>query len=308
MSTFSKNFPHLSNLIQSFDEIWPDHNSFLEKGILNADSHVQQHAEHMAELFDPIISKDRLGLVKDYQWVCKMLLEEQLYFFRHGKYRLNTIEEAVEKIYSKNEIMGPYMNGLLISQFVWTNHTQANEFFYSKFLPRVNDMQNLMEVGPGHGMFLSLVAINHPQIELHAWDISYTSLSATIETLKQLGIENPIQTQACDLVAPNLQNDLFQAIVCSEVLEHTDKPQVAIQNLTDALKPGGFMFLNVPVNSPAPDHLTLWRTPDEVKNYYKSTGLKLEEFQCFPATGLTLDRAMKQKADITCVGILRKPV
>jgi hypothetical protein len=32
----------------------------------------------------------------------------------------------------------------------------------------------------------------------------------------------------------------------------------------------------------------------------------MEAFNCFPGTGLTLERALKQKADITCVGIMSK--
>lgn len=163
-----------------------------------------------------------------------------------------------------------------------------------------------MEVGPGHGMFLSMAALEAPKASLHAWDISDTSLEATVSILKKLGINTHINTKACDLVASQLPVDCFDAIVCSEVLEHTDQPDKAINNLTAALKKDGKIFLNVPVNSPAPDHLTLWRTPEEVQEFYTSTGLILESFRSFPGTGLTLERAIRQKADITCVGILSK--
>lgn len=306
MGDLTQQYPYLSNLITAFDKTWPDHNSFLKKGIMSAEEHVKAHANRLAELFNPVMNGNLSSLVNDYKWVCQMLLDEQMHFFRTGNYRLNKIEDAVREVYSVNSIMEPYMNGLLVSQFVWTNHTQANEMFVSQFLPLISDKKNLMEVGPGHGMFLSMAALEAPNADLHAWDISDTSLKATVNTLKQLGITKHIETKACDLVASDFSKDCFDAIVCSEVLEHTDQPNKAIGNLTDALKQDGKMFLNVPVNSPAPDHLTLWRHPDEVKEYYTSTGLLLEEFKCFPGTGLTLERALKQKADITCVGILNK--
>lgn len=306
MSDLTHNYPYLSKLISAFDDAWPEHNSFLTNGIMSAEEHVKAHANRLAELFNPVMKNRLNSLIEDYKWVCKMLLDEQMHFFRTGSYRLSKIEDAVREVYSVNSIMEPYMNGLLISQFVWTNHTQANETFVSQFLPSISDKTNLMEVGPGHGMFLSMAALEAPDAELHAWDISDTSLDATVSTLKQLGITKNIETKACDLVASDFSKDCFDAIVCSEVLEHTDKPDKAIQNLTEALKHDGKMFLNVPVNSPAPDHLSLWRHPDEVKEYYTSTGLLLEDFKCFPGTGLTLERALKQKADITCVGILSK--
>lgn len=306
MITSDVQYPYLAKLIKSFDRTWPDHQSFLSKGILIADPHVKAHANRLAKLFDPVIGEGIDSFVNDYKWLCQMLLEEQMHFFRTGSYRLTKIEDAIREVYSKPEIMEAYMNGLLISQLVWTNHTLANELFVTKFLPRITNGANLMEVGPGHGMLLAMAAIEAPNANLHAWDISETSLEATVETLSKLKINTPIATQACDLVASDLPENVFDAIVCSEVLEHTDQPDRAIQNLTDALCYDGYIFLNVPVNSPAPDHLTLWKHPDEVEAYYTSTGLILEEFKSIPGTGLTLDRAIAQNADITCVGILRK--
>lgn len=306
MDNLKVDYPYLSKLMDAFNETWPEHNTFLAKGILSAEPHIKSHANRLAELFDPIMKYNLNSLVSDYKWVCKMLLDEQMHFYRTGGYRLSKIEDAIREVYSVPSIMEPYMNGLLISQFVWTNHTQANEMFVSDFLPLISDKENLMEVGPGHGMFLSMAALEAPNAALHAWDISDTSLDATVAILRELGITQHIETKACDLVSSTLPQNCFDAIVCSEVLEHTDQPDMAIKNLTNALKVGGKMFLNVPVNSPAPDHLTLWRHPDEVEKYYKSTNLTLEVFECFPGTGLTLDRAIKQKADITCAGILSK--
>lgn len=306
MDNLKVDYPYLSKLMDAFNETWPEHSSFLAKGILNAEPHIKSHANRLAELFDPIMKNNLNSLVSDYRWLCKMFVDEQMHFYRTGGYRLSKIEDAIREVYSVPSIMEPYMNGLLISQFVWTNHTQANEMFVSDFLPLISDKENLMEVGPGHGMFLSMAALEAPNAALHAWDISDTSLDATVAILKELGITQHIETKACDLVSSSLPHDCFDAIVCSEVLEHTDQPDMAINNLTNALKVGGKMFLNVPVNSPAPDHLTLWRHPDEVKAFYTSTGLKLDFFQNFPGTSVTLEKAIKQKSDITCVGILSK--
>ena len=306
MTDLQETHPKLNNLVNAFERVWPEHLSVVKKGILSAEPALQAHAERLATLFDPIIYDRIDDLVKDYKWVCKMFVNEQMHFLRNNEYRLSKIEDAIREVYSKPEIMQPYMNGLLISQFVWTNHTAANAMFVSDFIPRVAQSGNLMEVGPGHGMFLTMAALESPDSIIHAWDISDSSLQDTVSILRKLGINHEIHTKECDLVAANLPKNQFDAIVCSEVLEHTDQPELALQNLTDALKPNGVIFLNVPVNSPAPDHLTLWRHPDEVKDYYQSTGLKLDHFASFPGSGMTLEKAISQKVDITCVGILSR--
>ena len=45
-----------------------------------------------------------------------MLLEEEIYFRRHGKYRLGT-ERAFDEVYSNSSLMSAYLDGLLFHSY-----------------------------------------------------------------------------------------------------------------------------------------------------------------------------------------------
>lgn len=80
MDNIKNDYPYFSSLFKAFEETWPEHNSFLEKGIMSADDNIIAHANRLAELFHPIMKDEMNALVKDYQWMCKMLLDEQMHF------------------------------------------------------------------------------------------------------------------------------------------------------------------------------------------------------------------------------------
>ena len=50
-------------------------------------------------------------LVADYQWMCDMLLEEEMHFHLTKNYRLSTFKEAVEQVYSNVQYRESYLNG-----------------------------------------------------------------------------------------------------------------------------------------------------------------------------------------------------
>ena len=108
------------------------------------------------------------------------------------------------------------------------------------------------------------------------------------------------------LKAPSRKEEFDSAII-SEVLEHLERPDLALQTLNNALVPGGRLFINVPINSPAPDHIYLWRTKEEFVSFVEAQGFELESSQFLPVTGYSLEKAIKHDLSISCVLIVRKP-
>jgi SAM-dependent methyltransferase len=53
----------------------------------------------------------------------------------------------------------------------------------------------------------------------------------------------------CDAAAIPVQDSTFDAVLCTEVLEHLSDPQVAIKEFTRILKPGGKLLLTAPLGS-----------------------------------------------------------
>ena len=71
----------------------------------------------------------------------------------------------------------------------------------------------------------------------------------------------------------------FDEIAVSEVLEHIEHPGQALSALRETLAPGGLIFINVPLNSPAPDHIYLLRSEAEARALITSAGLEIVELQ-----------------------------
>ena len=57
-------------------------------------------------------------------------------------------------------------------------------------------------------------------------------------------------TYTCDLAAIPVDDGRFDAVVCTQVLEHVPEPQTVLQELHRVLKPGGKLFLTVPLFYP----------------------------------------------------------
>ena len=85
----------------------------------------------------------------------------------------------------------------------------------------------------------------------------------------------------------------------SEVLEHMEDPKSALQGLRRCIAKDGRILVNVPINSPAPDHIYLLRSPDDAIELVKSGGFDIVDIQSVPITGYTLDQAREGKLTVT---------
>jgi len=67
------------------------------------------------------------------------------------------------------------------------------------------------------------------------------------------------------------ENDMFDLIICSHVLEHVPNDAKAMSELKRVLSPTGVAFINVPRLSPGPTHEDLTFTPEERIKHYGQT-------------------------------------
>ena len=190
------------------------------------------------------------------------------------------------------------MDGLLMSQAIWSNHIQSNDFFIEKFLPQRKKGGEHLEIGPGHGLLLYFAARGGEAVE--GWDVSSESLEHTAKCASQLGIGERVRlTQRNIFESPT---GAYDSVVLSEVLEHVEKPREALAVLGGLLAPGGITYINVPVNAPTTDHITLFRAPEEVVDLVRQSGLEVVEALFAPAAGYSEERARKLSGTIsTCV-------
>jgi 2-polyprenyl-3-methyl-5-hydroxy-6-metoxy-1,4-benzoquinol methylase len=305
------NYPSLSRLAIEQLKVWPEHRAYLEKSFAARTQAVMNASELGADLVIRLAADTEGGLAalcEDYKHVCQtMILGEELHFRRYGRYRLATFSEAYAQYYSNRALMKRYMNGLLLSNLFWLNHANALEYYLAAFLPANPGGYHHLEIGPGHGLLLYSAARDARAASVTGWDVSEGSIAATRRALATIGVEGRVTLVCQDMFDDRGAHARFDSVVASEVLEHLEDPAGALEKLKAWMRPGGRIWVNMPVNSPAPDHLYLLRTPEEMLKLVELAGFEIEQYRMFPMTGVTLERARRHRLTINVAAIGRRP-
>lgn len=300
-------YPSLDRLVSTQVEVWPEHRSMLTKSVAVRAPEVLRASDSASGLILKII-EHHLGSVaevcEDYRFLCeKMILAEEWYFRRHGTYRLSTFAEAEREYYSNPGFMKQYMNGLLLSSVFWLNHANALDYYTTHYLPGNPPGYRHLEVGPGHGLLLYYAASDPRCSKAFGWDVSAGSIAATRRALDAVSIGTQVTLVNQDVFEAAKGNHAFDSIVVSEVLEHLERPLDALKNLIHCLVPGGRILVNMPANSPSPDHLYLLREPEETLDLLKAAGFEILDYRLFPMAGYSLEQCRKHKLTINCSAI-----
>ncbi|MFZ5617264.1 MAG: class I SAM-dependent methyltransferase [Pseudomonadota bacterium] len=296
--------PTLMRLVASQVAAAPDQEKFFAKRFEESSPNEMMRQEELAGHIAKLIAHDERTFLDDYVWLCAEQLNEELYFRRHHKYRLSTFEEAYRLVYSNREYMTRYMNGLLMTQLWWKNHFDVIDYYRRAFLATNKPGYSHLEIGPGHGLFIYFAAADPKAGKVTGWDISESSIDSTRAALKTLGLSNLPALELQDLFKG--PSGAFDSVVFSEVLEHMEEPRAALDVIHSVLAPGGRLFLNMPINSPAPDHLFNLDTPEDLVEFVEDAGFAIEDQGLFPATNQTLDMARKKKLTISCAFVARR--
>jgi 2-polyprenyl-3-methyl-5-hydroxy-6-metoxy-1,4-benzoquinol methylase len=309
-------YPNLENLVTEVLNVWPEHERYLENSLGPRDEGFLSFSEQLAGMVGRLATTVDGGigaLGDDYRFLCEEIyLPEEFHFRRYGSYRLTSFEEALNTVYNNAPFMSRYMNGLLVSDVLWINHCRGLQHYANVFLNSLPAKAELLEIGPGHGLLLYLASKNPKIGSLAAYDVSQKSVDMAGKALRVLGAAKPVRFELRNILDDSIMEGgnggQFDAIVFSEVLEHLDKPEQALRALLHLSKPGGRIWINVPANSPAPDHLYLVREPKEAEDLVRKVGFEVVDTAHFPMTGITMEWAIKQKFTISCIIVGRRPV
>ena len=85
-----------------------------------------------------------------------------------------------------------------------------------------------------------------------------------------------------------------------------EKPREALEVIRSVMAPAGRLFLNMPINSPAPDHLFNAESPEALEEFVTGAGYRVMGRAFYPATNQSLDLARRKKMTISCAFILEK--
>lgn len=290
-------------LVDSVAQSFPVHQAFLTAAVDNASD---EELERLSDYLEFCESKglDDDYLAESYLTIVGDTVDEQLYFNRHKHYRHATFAEVAESVYDDADYMNRYMYGLAISTFLWPNHVAMVRMFRAE-VPRKSGGRYL-EVGPGHGFLLLTAAEVGDYDELLAVDLSEASVRQTETIVRHFRPDSNVQVLKMDFLdAGNLEPCTFDAVVMGEVLEHVEDPARFLRRIAELAREDAFIFITTCINSPAVDHIYLWRTTDSLEEMIAAAGLDIVKALRLPYEGTTLDDSVARELPINVAYVLR---
>jgi 2-polyprenyl-3-methyl-5-hydroxy-6-metoxy-1,4-benzoquinol methylase len=300
--------PHarLGALVASQCANSPRHVPFFARRFGNVTASELELCDRLAGQISQLADGELTAFAAGYDFICDIQKKEEIYFRRHGAYRLKTVQQAIDEVYGNRAYMQSYMRGLLLTQVFWANHTASMKFYLDQFLAHLPRGYDLLEIGPGHGLLFSRSVADTAARSVAGWDLSPSSVGETKEALRKLAVQRPYELSVRNLFDAADSRESFDAIVFSEVLEHLEEPRSALQAIHALMRPHAQLYINVPINSPAPDHLFLLRSPEEALLFVQSCGFDIERTGFFPATNYSLEAARKHALTISVCMVVRK--
>ncbi|NLX07874.1 MAG: class I SAM-dependent methyltransferase [Phycisphaerae bacterium] len=122
---------------------------------------------------------------------------------------------------------------------------RSMENLYGRLLPLLPSQGRLLDAGCGIAVLLRTIRQRYPQLELHGVDFS----PVAVERTREYGFAAQVA------VLPDLPYDdgCFDAVTCTEVLEHLDDPAAAVRSFARVLRAGGWLIVSAPQDLD-PDH------------------------------------------------------
>lgn len=81
-----------------------------------------------------------------------------------------------------------------------------------------------------------------------------------------------------DLNIPSANKEQFDLVICSQVLEHVYDVKIALENLVDLVKPGGYLWVACPASNYAhgsPDYFSAGYSHQLITQLIKPTGVQI---------------------------------
>lgn len=300
-----RDYPASRAIADAVLEVWPEHLRYLRKSFAGRDPALMATTERLAEAAQ-LLAGTRIGeIAVHYRWTCDRLREEELHFHRTGRYRLSSFAEADREVYSDAAYMARYMDGLLFSQVLWVNHAASCHFFLTETPVLLAPGARYLEIGPGHGLMIYLALRDFGLASASAWDISEVSLAQTRAALERLG-RSDCDFRVQDIAAAHGEAGAYDLVVVSEVLEHLEDPGAALGYLRPLIAPErGLLFVNVPMNSPSPDHLYLLESPEAARALLTGNGFEILAEGFFATQGTALERALRNRVSVSACLLAR---
>jgi len=205
------------------------------------------------------------GAVDAYLRLCNSMLVEKTHFARTGKYRYQSAQKVDEQVYSNPDVMSYHMQGLALSQFLWPNHYSMYARFQREMAEYGHKVRKYLEIGAGHGLFLSESLQAAPNASFTVVDISKVSIDMASRMIRHLSsYSGPVQFRLQDVMTFD-SSSTFDFITMGELIEHVDDPGELLRKVYRLLKPEGRAYITTCCNCPSIDHVYLFESVEQIR-------------------------------------------
>jgi hypothetical protein len=136
-------------------------------------------------------------------------------------------------------------------------------------------------------------------------DLSPTSVLMTNALLKSrfFGDFSNFKIEEGDFLKWDTQQK-FDAVVMGEVLEHVESPELFLRKIAEITGAKSYIFVTTCINSPAIDHIYLFKDYDQINDIVDDSGLYIKNKLLIPYNNLTLEDSARQKLPINVAMVL----
>jgi 2-polyprenyl-3-methyl-5-hydroxy-6-metoxy-1,4-benzoquinol methylase len=213
-------------------------------------------------------------------------LRLQARFMKTGTYAHSSASET-SALYSDAALMSEYLDGLALSYAMWPNHTRMLQFYVEHFTGAVPRDGRVLEIGPGHGLFASVMLARRADVHYLGVDISPRSVEYSAAAFAAAEIDADrcelVVADATDLQATGAEG--FDAAICCEVLEHVDEPSRLLVGLRGQMKEHAPAFVSTVANMEAEDHVYLFHDLAHIRSTITDAGFTIDADQPLALAG-----------------------
>jgi len=295
----------LHSIISRLEDQDPLHAKKLRKELKDRDPDYFERADAFFKKYLRYLNMLNKNLDYGVQCYLKWLADmryEHLRFAQTGIYSSTSFDEVNQKVYNNPKVMEYYMNALLLSQFLWMHHYEMLSFFV-KFFPKYGStIRDYLEIGGGHGLFISeAISLLNATINFDLIDISPTSID-----ISKTFIDNQKVKYITGDILQFKTEKRYDFITMGEVLEHMEDPPALLSKVKSLLRDNGIIYITVPANAPAFDHIYLFRNVQEIRDMLRDGAFKIVNEVCACAENVSPEKAEKFKVTLMYGAFLQK--
>ena len=289
-----KDYPLIEEVFEFLESNYLSYSKTYRYILDSYDEEYLNYAEEIMRIIESSRSPDSHfdGLINAFIRYSHEYLVLQTKLNRNGKYLYSSFEEVNRHVYQNKRMNEYYLDGLMLSQFLWVNHYEIGKFFI-QHKNLTNDTSVIMDIPAGTGIFSYHILKYFKFRKTDIYDISSYSIKYTKNILLNSELNITDVTFKIANVFELESTGKYDFICCGELLEHLEQPALLLSKLRDLLKDDGKLFLTTAIYAAAIDHIYLFENVEQVRELLNEHFLISSEL-ILPTTLETYDPKMNK--------------